>query len=89
MEGLETKLVRLVEAFRHVKNQNSSLREENVRLKAQLLEGQQEFENFKNQQKIDMIASGITGSAHQPAELKATIDGYIREIDKCIAYLNE
>lgn len=89
LEGLETKLGRLVEAFRLVKNQNAQLKDENAKLRNQLLDGHLELENFKNQQKIDMIASGITGNVHQPAELKATIDGYIKEIDKCIAYLNE
>ncbi|MBY0425188.1 MAG: hypothetical protein K2Q22_06095 [Cytophagales bacterium] len=80
---------RLLEGFRAVKEQNVYLKEENTKLKAQVAESHEELLNFKNQQKIDMIATGITGNTHQPAELKATIDGYIREIDKCIAYLNE
>lgn len=89
LETLENKIHKLLDAFSHVKDQNQRLKEENEHLKSSLAEAHQTIEDFKNQQKIDMIATGISGGNLETTELRATIDGYIKEIDKCIAYLNE
>ena len=45
--------------------------------------------HFKNQDKIAKIVSSISAGDKSTTELKLKINEYIKEIEKCIAYLSE
>ena len=48
-----------------------------------------EIKNFQNQENIGKIVNTIAADAANATELKLKINEYIREIDKCIAYLRD
>ncbi|HEX8547475.1 MAG TPA: hypothetical protein VF691_10975, partial [Cytophagaceae bacterium] len=48
-----------------------------------------EIKNFQNQDKITKIVSSIADDTQNSNELKLKLNEYIKEIDKCIAYLSE
>ena len=49
----------------------------------------EELSNFKNQDKIAKIVSSISPDDKSSSELKLKLNEYIKEIDKCRAYLSE
>ena len=54
------------------------------------MENQQvHLSSFQDQIKMNKIANNLAVNEEDSAQLKAQIDGYIREIDKCIAHLAE
>lgn len=64
------------------------LQKENLLLKNQAGSQNEELKSFKNREKISKIVEGVTGSDEKGAQLKQKINEYIKEIDKCIAYLS-
>lgn len=48
-----------------------------------------EIKNFQNQDNISKIVNTIAAEPANSTELKLKINEYIREIDKCIAYLRD
>jgi len=45
--------------------------------------------NFQKQHNITKLVNSIGADAKNTAELKEKIEAYIRDIDKCIAYLSQ
>ena len=48
-----------------------------------------EIKNFQNRDNISKIVNTIAAETAHSTELKLKINEYIREIDKCIAYLRD
>ena len=67
----------------------SDLRTENEQLKKTIQAQNDELKSFKNKDKIIKIVEGVTGGDEKSAVLKHKINEYIKEIDKCIAYLSK
>lgn len=86
---LEQKLKKLLEGHKELKNELIDSREENKRLRNTIEKQNEEIKNFQNQDKISKIVASITEDAQSSYELKIKINEYIKEIDKCIAYLSE
>lgn len=94
-------LSRLEEKFQLVLKKMQLLQEENKRLEQTLAEKtidldvqQRKLEELKHQlttQKIaaNTLSEGVEASGHIRGELKRTLNKYIKEIDHCIAQLNE
>ena len=49
----------------------------------------EEIKNFQNRDNISKIVNTIAAETAHSTELKLKINEYIREIDKCIAYLRD
>ncbi|MCY7422850.1 MAG: hypothetical protein LH478_14055 [Chitinophagaceae bacterium] len=65
----------------------ASLKNENTGLKAQLAKKQEEIERLEA--KISTInISGITQNPDSKKDLEKRINGYLKEIDKCLSLLN-
>ena len=47
------------------------------------------FGGLQNQMKMNKVVNNMIVGEEESAQLKAQIDGYIKEIDKCIAHLAE
>jgi hypothetical protein len=89
LELLEAKAIKLANAHKELKIAFQELTLENNRLKNQIEQKQEEVKNFHNQEKISKIVTSIADDTHRKTELKLKINEYIKEIDKCIAFIKE
>ncbi|GIV40006.1 MAG: hypothetical protein KatS3mg033_1806 [Thermonema sp.] len=88
IELFEEKVLQLVAAHEILLEENKQLKEENNKLKDLVKRLNTELINFQNQYKISKIVASIAPDAKDAEELKAKIDEYIAEIDKCIKLLS-
>jgi hypothetical protein len=88
LNGLERKLVVLLNEHRDLKNEVVGLKSENSELKQHLQQRDEQLGGFRNQIKITKIVDNIHPEDGSVSELRKTVDDYIREIDKCIAHLS-
>ena len=58
-------------------------------LEDQLAEQTDRLHDFQNQENITRIAGSIAADSSAATELKLRINDYLREIDRCIAYLKD
>ncbi|MBJ6119413.1 hypothetical protein JAO76_14480 [Pontibacter sp. BT310] len=89
LQHIETKLRKLLDRYAEVHQRLSSAQEEIKLLETQLEEKDQQIKNFQNQENIVKIVDTIAGNPANSTELKLKLNEYIREIDKCIAYLRD
>ncbi len=88
LNGLERKILVLLNEHKHIKDEIKGLKLENYELKNDLKRRDEQLANFKNQIKITKIVDHINPEDGSVSELKRKVDEYIREIDKCIAHLS-
>jgi regulator of replication initiation timing len=88
LNGLERKILVLLNEHKSIKDEIRSLKLENYELKNDLKRRDEQLSNFKNQIKITKIVDHINPEDGSVSELKRKVDEYIREIDKCIAHLS-
>ena len=88
LNGLERKILVLLNEHKTVKDEMRGLKLENHELKTDLKKRDEQLYNFKNQIKITKIVDQINPEDGSVSELKRKVDEYIREIDKCIAHLS-
>jgi predicted nuclease with TOPRIM domain len=100
LDALENKTLRLVAYCEELKKQLAAAEKEKVNLEETIqkqavqirsLSKKQESQqnNFNNPLKISKIVSLISADSSETAELKARIDEYIQELNKCIAHLSQ
>ncbi len=89
LDQLEAKTRKLVDAYKSLNVKLKAAYSENYNLKMTLDKKNEELLNFRNQDKITKIVSSISMDEKSSAEMKIKINEYIKEIDKCIAYLSE
>ena len=89
LNGLERKILVLLNEHKAVKNEVAGLKTENLELKKSLKVREEQLSNFKNQIKITKIVDYINPEDGSVSELKRKVDEYIKEIDKCIAHLSQ
>jgi regulator of replication initiation timing len=88
LNGLERKILVLLNEHKATKDEVKRLKLENYELKTDLSRRDDQLHNFKNQIKITKIVDNINPEDGSVSELKRKVDEYIREIDKCIAHLS-
>lgn len=88
LNGLERKLQMLVGEHKSLKEQVVLLKQENQELKTGLRSRDEQLLNFKNQIKISKIVDNLNPEDGSSSELKKKVEEYIREVDRCIAYLS-
>lgn len=92
LQQLSVKLRRLVSEKQTLAEKNNRLEKELLQLKEQLAAEQQKAADLTNKMKIIKLAQNIGSDDTAKAEvteLKRKINEYIKEIDNCIAMLNE
>jgi chromosome segregation ATPase len=89
LQHIETKLRKLLDRYAEVQQRLSGAQDEIKLLETQLEEKNQQIKNFQNQENIVKIVDTIAGNPANSTELKLKLNEYIREIDKCIAYLRD
>jgi chromosome segregation ATPase len=88
LNGLERKLLVLLNEHKSLKDELRGLKLENHELKADVKKREEQLSHFKNQIKITKIVDYINPEDGSISELKRKVDEYIREIDKCIAQVS-
>ncbi len=88
-QNLERKVLLLVNENKKLKEDLTQVECENQILKSKLEHQQNNLNAFQNRAKMRQLLDNMSVSEEDSAKLKAQIDGYIREIDKCIAHLAE
>ena len=88
LNGLERKLLVLVNEHQNLKEEIKALKTENQDLKNAVRIRDEQITGFHNQLKITKIVDNLHPEDGSVSELKKKVDEYIREIDKCIAHLS-
>lgn len=88
LNGLERKILMLVNEHKNLKEELKGLKRENQDLKEAVRARDEQITGFHNQLKITKIVDSINPEDGSVSELKKKVDDYIREIDKCIAHLS-
>jgi chromosome segregation ATPase len=88
LNGLERKILVLVNEHKNLKEELKSLKKENQDLKGAIRARDEQLAGFHNQAKITKIVDSLNPEDGSVSELKKKVDEYIREIDKCIAHLS-
>lgn len=96
MPDINLQISRIEELMNQLVTSHSQLIQENIGLQAKLreLEGELRGKNselalLEVELKNARVAQGIRGSEHESDLAKAKISSLVREIDRCIALLNE
>jgi|SRR6185437_3846654 len=89
LQTMEKQLEKLLTEYTALKKELVEAKKENVTLKSAVEKQKEDLLFFQNQDKISKIVSSIAEDTHKSTELKLKINEYIKEIDKCIAYLSE
>jgi peptidoglycan hydrolase CwlO-like protein len=95
MSDLEKQLKRIQDKMQHVLKQHAALQKENLRLKEEIeknknqsLSKQKNIDELKQQVEVIKITSG-EWDENDKKEFERRINGYLKEIDRCIALLSE
>ena len=88
LNGLERKLLVLINEHKNLKEEIKTLKTENQDLKTAIRIRDEQITGFHNQLKITKIVDNLHPEDGSVSELKKKVDEYIREIDKCIAHLS-
>jgi chromosome segregation ATPase len=88
LNGLERKLLVLINEHKTLKDEVKALKTENQELKSAMKTRDEQIASFHNQLKITKIVDNLHPENGSVSELKKKVDDYIREIDKCIAHLS-
>ncbi|MBC5993678.1 hypothetical protein [Pontibacter cellulosilyticus] len=89
LQHIEEKLRKLISRYTDVQQKFAQAQEEIKFLEGLVQEKEQQIKNFQNQDNIVKIVDAIAGNTANSTELKLKLNEYIREIDKCIAYLQD
>ncbi len=89
LSNLDRKVKLLLNEHSQLKQEIDSLKRQNDLLESRVSEKEVALSGFQNQMKISKIVESMVAGEENTTELKEVIDGYIKEIDKCIAHLSE
>ena len=88
-QNLERKIQLVITENKKLRDELTLSKNENGKLKEKMESQQVSLSTFQDQMKINKLANNAIVSGEDSAVLKETIEGYIKEIDKCIAHLAE
>jgi chromosome segregation ATPase len=86
---LSQKVQLLAEAYRHLRTELGIADKERHDLQQQLDTQREKVRDFQKQIKFNTIASTLASPDADADMLRSRLDDYIKEIDACIAYLQQ
>ena len=90
LDRLERQVTTLVAAYQQLREELSDANTTIEQLRADGRERQKQLREYQNQQNIVKLVQTIAGGEPSQAnELKQRLNEYIRELDKCLAYLRD
>jgi chromosome segregation ATPase len=88
ISNIEKKLSNLLSSYENLKDKNLKLNDENNKLISKIEDNSQIINSLNDKIKIMSISKSVDVSKNDIKQTKLKINEYIREIDKCIAQLN-
>ena len=88
ISNIEKKLSNLLSTYENLKDKNLKLEDENNKLISKIEDNSQIINSLNDKIKIMSISKSVDVSKNDIKQTKLKINEYIREIDKCIAQLN-
>ena len=88
ISNIEKKLFNLLSSYENLKGKNLKLEDENKKLISKIEDNSQIINSLNDKIKIMSISKSVDVSKNDIKQTKLKINEYIREIDKCIAQLN-
>ncbi|MEM6735346.1 MAG: hypothetical protein AAGC64_11505 [Bacteroidota bacterium] len=88
-QNLERKVQLLVNENKRLREELSQSESKNHILRSKMEDQQAHLSTFQDQIKMNKIVNNMVVSEKESAELRVQIDGYLKQIDKCIAHLAE
>lgn len=89
LTGLETKVRRLTFLYENVKNDNKELISELEKVKRELSEAQISTREWETKYQNLLLARVVSVSEQEVKKIQSNLSKLEREIEKCIAQLNE
>lgn len=87
LKSIQAKLQQVLKQYQLLQKENLQLKKELARSQAHNQEKSEQLQAL--QQQVDVLKLGVKGwNEQEKAELEKRIDVYLKEIDKCIALLN-
>ena len=86
---LERKVKLLLGEYKALNEEVATLKTENQELKNVLDNKDVQLDDFQNKIKISKIVGNIGSGENDSSEIKKQIDGYIKELDRCIVHLGQ
>jgi len=89
LDRLERQVTSLVAAYQALREDLADANTTIQQLRADVRDRERQLKDFQNQENIAKLVNTIAGEPANANELKLRLNEYIREIDKCLAYLRE
>tara|TARA_Y100001968_G_scaffold316219_1_gene343769 strand:+ start:1008 stop:1292 length:285 start_codon:yes stop_codon:yes gene_type:complete len=90
VQNIEEKVHRLILLYDDIKKKKEILKEENIQLKKEISKKEDSLKQLEESIKLIRISKSTdTQDAEKNKASRQKINEYVREIDKCIALLNE
>ncbi|AII51308.1 hypothetical protein KBK19_12675 [Microvirga sp. STR05] len=89
LDRLERQVNTLVTAYQQLREELADAQTTVEQLRADVRDRERQLKDFHNQENITKLVNTIAGEPANVNELKLRLNEYIREIDKCLAYLRE
>ena len=89
LDRLERQVTTLVAAYQQLREELADAQTTIQQLRADVRDRERQLKDFQNQENIVKLVNTIAGEPANANELKLRLNEYIREIDKCLAYLRE
>jgi hypothetical protein len=88
LSNIELKVNKLIHSYKELSLLNSNIDNEKNRLKVELSKKEIEINSLKEKIKLMNISKSVDVSSEDIKNTRMKINSYVREIDKCIALLN-
>ena len=88
LSNIELKVNKLINSYKELSLLNSNIDNEKYRLKVELSKKEIEINSLKEKIKLMNISKSVDVSSEDIKNTRMKINSYVREIDKCIALLN-
>ncbi|MDC0303574.1 hypothetical protein OAL15_01040 [Flavobacteriales bacterium] len=88
ISGLSERVEKLVSAQSDLKNENSKLRSRNSELEQAVHDQKNVLSKLEEENKVVKIAKAVTDDDEDRKEQRKRLNELVREVDKCIALLN-
>ena len=89
LDRLERQVTALVAAYQQVREELADTLTMNQQLRADVRDRDRMLKEKQNQENIVKLVQTIAGEPTHAHVLKQRLNEYIRELDKCLAYLKE
>ncbi len=86
--GLSERVEKLVAAQSELKNENSELKSRNAELEQAVNDQKNVLSRLEEENKVVKIAKAVTDDDEDRKEQRKRLNELVREVDKCIALLN-